>query len=510
MEADASAPPTDGSPIANATLPTLIQTGAGEVVALRTDNDGGQTGHFVQFYDADTYLLDSLAEFVGTALCAGEAVVIIATEPHQRALARRLERAELRVTEAQAEGRYVPLDAAATLAQFMVDGMPDRERFRRVVGGTIAAAAVGGRRVRAFGEMVALLAVAGNCAAALGLEELWNALQRQRPLTLFCAYPMGRLGGEAMAELLTGVCAVHTQVIPAESYTALPDVDARQRAIALLQQKALSLEAEIAVRRLTEERLQQALAAERAAREAAEAALRQRDEFVSVAAHELRTPITALSGQAQLLQRRLARDGGLDPERVAQALAMVTGQAVKLSRLVGQLLDVTRLHAGGLRLERQPTDLAALVQQAAAAARLLSQRHTIAVVCPAALAAKIDPDRLEQVLTNLLDNAMKYSPAGGTIELTLGAAPPDAVELAVRDHGLGIAPEKRGQIFECFYQAHDGGHRGGLGLGLFISRQIVELHGGEIHAEFPPDGGTRFVVRLPLRSELLVPSAPVP
>jgi signal transduction histidine kinase len=102
------------------------------------------------------------------------------------------------------------------------------------------------------------------------------------------------------------------------------------------------------------------------------------------------------------------------------------------------------------------------------------------------------------VLSNLLDNAIKYSPDGGMIEVAV-AQPDDAtIELSVRDHGMGIPAEKRGHIFDRFYQAHGAEHRSGLGLGLYICRQIVELHDGAIRVEFPPDGGTRFVVCLPL------------
>jgi signal transduction histidine kinase len=380
---------------------------------------------------------------------------VIATEPHRRALSELLERAGSPIMEPQFAGRLVLLDATATLAQFMVDGTPDREHFKAVVGSAVAAAAASAGRVRAFGEMVAQLSVAGNSAAAVRLEELWNELlEEQRSVTFVCAYPMAHLAGESMADLLSRICSVHARVIPAESFTALQSDDARGRVIAVLQQKARTLAAEIAERRLAEERLRQVLLAERAAREAAEAALRVRDEFLSIAAHELKTPITSLSGQAQLLQRRLAREGQLEPQRTAQALSMVTGQAVKLARLVSQLLDVTRLHAGKLTLERQPTDLSALAQQVVAAVRPLSERHTIRVSCPAAAQAEVDPFRLEQVLTNLIDNAVKYSPDGGAIEVSLSPAPPHAFELAVRDHGLGIPPEARGQIFERFYQAH--------------------------------------------------------
>jgi signal transduction histidine kinase len=126
----------------------------------------------------------------------------------------------------------------------------------------------------------------------------------------------------------------------------------------------------------------------------------------------------------------------------------------------------------------------------------LSQDHTLDLVAPATLECEIDPLRIEQVLSNLLDNAMKYSPDGGAIDVTLSRYGDD-IELSVRDRGLGIPEEKRAQIFERFYQAHDNGQRG-MGLGLYVSRHIVELHGGDMWAEFPADGGTRMIVRLPV------------
>jgi signal transduction histidine kinase len=110
----------------------------------------------------------------------------------------------------------------------------------------------------------------------------------------------------------------------------------------------------------------------------------------------------------------------------------------------------------------------------------------------------VDPLRLEQVVTNLLDNAIKYSPEGGEIEVELAAPDPTAVRLCVRDRGMGIPPDKRARIFDRYYQAHGEGHLSGMGLGLYISRQIVELHGGRIAAEWPPEGGTHFVVTLPV------------
>jgi signal transduction histidine kinase len=117
---------------------------------------------------------------------------------------------------------------------------------------------------------------------------------------------------------------------------------------------------------------------------------------------------------------------------------------------------------------------------------------------PAAVRIYADPLRIEQVLTNLLDNAIKFSPQGGPVDVEVGSPDPGTARLAVRDRGIGIPPEHRGQLFERFYQAEAAGtYAAGMGLGLYISRQIVELHGGCITAEFPHDGGTRFVVTLP-------------
>ena len=226
-------------------------------------------------------------------------------------------------------------------------------------------------------------------------------------------------------------------------------------------------------------------------------AIRVREEFLSVASHELRTPLTTLSAHAQYLLRSLARGDGLVRERIERSLLAITQQGDRLARLIGQLLDVSRLEAGRLALAIEPTPLWPLVESVVEAARVQTSHHTISIRGESSLLAAVDPLRLEQVLTNLLDNAIKYSPDGGPIDLELRRADGDRVELTVRDHGLGIPPEKRAQIFDRFFQAHADSHTSGMGLGLFISRQIVEQHGGELAVEFPDDGGTRFVLHLP-------------
>ena len=231
----------------------------------------------------------------------------------------------------------------------------------------------------------------------------------------------------------------------------------------------------------------------------AQAALRVRDEFLSVAAHELKTPVTAVRGYAQLLLRQGAQGDVPEPARLRQALQVMDRQSDRLARLVGHLLDVSRLEAGRLVLEPQLTDVARLVEEVAGDARARTTTHTFRVAAPGPVLAMVDPLRLEQVLTNLVDNAIKYSPRGGPIDLELSTPDPNTLHLAVRDHGVGIPAESRPRIFERFYQVDPvRQHSSGMGLGLYITRQIVELHGGRIEVQAPPDGGTRVLVRLPL------------
>lgn len=211
--------------------------------------------HFVQFYEHDASLIAAVCGFMSAGLEAGDACIVIATPEHLDALERCMRSRGADVREAAALGRYVALDAETALAGFMVDGAPDARLFRATVGRTVADAAERGVRVRAFGEMVALLWAEGNRVAAVELERLWNDLARHAAFCLFCAYPMDGCTGADAADAFVQVCAHHARVLPSESYAALEDPEDRLREIALLQQKARSLEAEIAQRRQAEEAL---------------------------------------------------------------------------------------------------------------------------------------------------------------------------------------------------------------------------------------------------------------
>jgi signal transduction histidine kinase len=465
--------------------------------------------HVVRFYESDAFLLDAVATFCADAILADEAALVVATPEHRAGIAERL-RARGLLDAAGSHDAYLSLDAAETLSRFMVNGEVDAARFTELIGGIISRTAKRGRQVRVFGEMVSLLVADGYPAAALRLEELWNDLQAHHThgFSLFCAYPMDHFDGEAHQDLFSGVCAAHSQVVPAESYMALPTANDRLRAIAELQQKAHSLEIEIAERQRAEERLRRALEAEHEARLDAEAALHVRDDFLSIAAHELRNPLACLSLHAQVALRRLSDSEQLDTAGTEHSLQSISGQAARLSRLLDRLLDVSRLEADHppLHVQRRPTDLTVLVEQVVGTMRAWTDRHSIALETPAALKAWIDPSRIEQVLANLLDNAIKHSPNGEPIAVKLSLPAPGTIELAVSDRGIGIPIQARDRIFERFFRARSDDATQGLGLGLYVSRQIVELHGGQIRADFPADGGFRFVVTLPLGKEALAVS----
>jgi PAS domain S-box-containing protein len=237
--------------------------------ALRDDERAGQklaprlkwsemdtSEHFVQFYETDEFLLDSVSGFIGAGLGAGAACIVIATKAHREGLEERLQATGLDMATASTRGTYLALDAGETLAMFMVEGLPEPERFAEVVGSLIQRAVKGRRCVRIFGEMVAQLWTEGNQVAAIRLEALWNELYHStHSFSLFCAYPMHGFAGEGYVEQFTEICQQHSHIIPDESYTLLASPEERLRGITLLQQKALSLEAEIAERKVAEERL---------------------------------------------------------------------------------------------------------------------------------------------------------------------------------------------------------------------------------------------------------------
>jgi CheY-like chemotaxis protein len=234
------------------------------------------------------------------------------------------------------------------------------------------------------------------------------------------------------------------------------------------------------------------------ARKAIEEASRSKDEFLSTLSHELRTPLTAILGWVRLLSSRQVDEAG-----VKRALEIIERNAYAQQQLIEDILDVSRVISGKMRLDVRPIDLATIIES------------TVDSVLPAAEAREIrlqrvvdsgvkmvsgDPTRLQQVIWNLLSNAIKFTPKGGRVQIRLERIE-SSVEIIVTDSGQGIVPELLPHIFERFRQGDSTITRshGGLGLGLAIVRHLVELHGGTVQAESPgPGQGSTFTVRLPV------------
>jgi signal transduction histidine kinase len=238
---------------------------------------------------------------------------------------------------------------------------------------------------------------------------------------------------------------------------------------------------------------------ERMARE--QVAQRIKDDFLSIVSHELRTPLTSIQGYSQLLEARMRAERTDESKEMAH-LRVIRSQVGRMRRLVDDLLDVSRIdRRGGVSIEPVDFDLAEDLGDAVARLRREHPDRQVTLEAPATMPVHVDRDRIGQVTTNLLDNAVKYSPDGGTIRVMADRRGGE-VEVRVADEGVGIPAEHRDHVFERFYQADgEAGRRrfGGLGLGLYISRAIIDAHGGRIWAAPNPDAeqGSVFGFRIP-------------
>jgi CheY-like chemotaxis protein/nitrogen-specific signal transduction histidine kinase len=254
----------------------------------------------------------------------------------------------------------------------------------------------------------------------------------------------------------------------------------------------------LAVETSAKEERERLLALEQEAREAAETASRLKDEFLATISHELRTPLTAVLGWIHIL-----RGGQLDADAATRALETIERNARSQNQLIEDLLDVSRIITGKLRLDVRPVDPAAIIESAIEAVMLAAEAKEIRVnkvLDTGVSSISGDPARLQQVIWNLLSNAIKFTPRGGRVNVSL-ARINSHIEISVSDSGEGIDKEFLPFVFERFRQADGTSARryGGLGLGLAIVRHLVELHGGTVQATSPGEGqGAVFTIKLPL------------
>jgi signal transduction histidine kinase/CheY-like chemotaxis protein len=459
----------------------------------------GVQHHAVQFYESHEFLCGVVARFIGQGLRTGAGAVLLLTAAHKLSVRNQLEADGIDVATALATGRLLFLDAHESLDGFMRGGQVDDARFFALLAAVIErVSGAAGTRLRAYGEMVDLLWKEGLIEAALRLEQLWDEVTRTRPLSLLCAYDMEnfQVGGDSAP--FDRICAAHTRVIPTERFRQSDVIDARYREIAQLQQRARALVSELPRRTRAEQLVREREEELRRQNESLEAALRAKDEFLAMLGHELRNPLAPILLAVDLLRQRHGE---------ASECAVIERQVKHLVRLVDDLLDVARLVRGKVTLHKRVIELADVIARGIELAPVLdiTRREDLALRVPAeGLPVDVDPERMAQVVSNVLTNAVKYSDPGSPIVVSASGSD-GRVLLSVRDAGVGIAPELIDRVFELFVQEKQTVDRtgGGLGLGLAIVRNIVELHGGLVSAHSDGAGrGTELRVELPLCATL--------
>jgi signal transduction histidine kinase len=442
----------------------------------------GHGDHLCLVYETAEQQWDAIVPYMAEGLARNEACLYVVDD---RSLEEVRQAFRSHGVDVEAHERSGQLLFATKREAYLRSGEFDPKAMIAFLMQTVEAAVAAGRSgFRVTGEMTWALGQECGCDRLIEYEALLSDFFPGNRVSAICQYSRERFSADIIRDVLRThpVAILGNQVCPNLYYETpamvLGQGSTEQRVEWMIQQ------------------LQRFRGAERKL----ERAIQARDEFLSVASHELNTPLTSLKLQVQSLTRTLARGDttALTPEKVARTAERTDRQLRRLSRLVSDLLDVSRIHANKLKLMLEPVEMRELV--ADVVERISSEFSRAGVRLDIAPSPKVvglwDRSRLEQVLLNLLSNALKYG-AGQPVRVEV-KLDGERVRLSVVDQGVGLREEDRARIFERFERAISANEASGLGLGLYIAREIVQSHGGDISVESRLGAGSTFTVTLPL------------
>lgn len=432
-----------------------------------------QSDHFVQYYEEDQSLIESVSKFIGNGLRMNDFCIIVATPFHRKKIFEKLQEYGFDVLKGTTSN-FTALDAEESLQIFMNGLVPNPVRFMEFIETHLSQTKSANKNIRIYGEMVAELWKNNKQAAAIELEKLWNEAGKLYSFSLYCAYPMTIFDRATHTGLFDDICTAHSRIIPGESYNNLVSDDQRLQAISILQQKAEALASEVRERKRQE---------------------KIKDEFICMASHELKTPVTSLLTYAQVLEKRFRKRGAHEDADYIQRMEVQLG---KLSNLINDLLDISKMQSGKLIFTKKLFPVTQFLNDTVHTMQLCSEKHTITVTGQTERWICGDKDRIGQILINLISNAMKYSPQKDTIAVHV-QDDEKMVAISVTDSGIGIDKKNHAKIFEQFFRVNDGHDNTfpGLGIGLYISQQIAHRHNGSITVSSEKGMGSRFTLHLP-------------
>ena len=441
--------------------------------------------HSVQFYEENSFLLDSLTKLIGTTFVEGKTAVIIITPANREGLETRLSARGFDLEALARLGKYCAFDAVETLASFMANDRLDIARVSSFAEYFLCSFRFNPKektpRLFLFGEMATLLWSKGNVEDALKLEQVWNDLSRIYSFNLHCAYPLKGFEQTGQSQTFLSLCAEHSHVVPTENYTALSTEEERLRHISLLELRALTAETEASGRRRAEEALHRS------------EKLATTGRLAATIAHEINNPLEAISNAIYLARSSPAAE-------VAQFLKIADEELARVAQITRQTLGFYREIAtpGVVKISTLLDELLTLYSH-----KLEAKNLTIEKQYRDELEIWGLEGELRQVFANQLTNAIYATPQNGRLTIRIrrskswgnGQYPGTAITLI--DTGSGISQEVLSKIFDPFFTTKQDV---GNGLGLWITHDIITRHGGTIRARSntrPGASGTIFTTFLP-------------